>query len=179
MRRRIPVAVVSVVLVAGALLSGCGYHLVGRGSLPSTWKTIGVPTFENRSEVPELDRLVSEAVRAELQSRSKVVVVHETTGVDAVLTGAVVSVNRLQSGVTNDALASRYQISVVVSGEVREVKDSSVYWKDSLSVADQYEATSGSATTDLATLFTQDRHALERMAKTIAEKLVTAILTKF
>lgn len=168
-----------VVFVIAALISGCGYRLVGRGSLPASWKRIGVPTFQNQSPVPELDRLVSEAVRAELQSRAKVVVVHEATGVDAVLTGIILSVNRVQSGVTSDALASRYQINVVVSSEVREVKDNSVYWKDSLSVADQYEATTGSATTDIATLFTQDRHALERMAKAVAEKLVMAILQKF
>jgi outer membrane lipopolysaccharide assembly protein LptE/RlpB len=167
----------ALVVIAG-LLTGCGYKLSGRGSLPAHWKRIGVPNFQNRSAVPELDRLVSEAVRAELQSRSKVLAVQETTGVDAVLTGVILSVNRRQSGVTTDALASRYQIDVAVTGEVREVKDNSVYWKDSLSVADQYEATSSQAT-DLATLFTQDRHALERMAKTVAEKIVTAIRQKF
>ena len=168
----------ALVVVAG-LISGCGYRLVGRGSLPATWKRIGVPTFQNRSPVPELDRLVTEAVREELRARSKVMVDDATTGVDEVLTGIVLSVNRMQSGVTTDALASRYQINVVVSGELREVKDNSVYWKDEIRGADQFEATSGSATTDLATLFTQERHALPRIAKTVAENIVNAILNKF
>jgi hypothetical protein len=162
-------------------VAGCGYHLVGKGgALPATWTRIGVPTFQNRSQVPELDRLVSAAIRAELGSRAKrIVVTEETTGVDAVLTGVILSVDRVQSGVTGDALASRYLINVAVSGEMRDVKANTTYWKDTVRAGDQYEATSGSATTDIATLFTQDRNALERMAKVVAEKVVTAILQKF
>lgn len=168
---------VALVLIAG-LLTGCGYRLAGSGSLPSGWKRVGIPTFVNKSPIPELDRLVSEAIREELGKRARVLVVQDTTGVDAVLTGTIVSVDSIQQGVTADALASRYVISVVISAEMREVKDNSVYWKDpSLRVGDQYEATTGSATTDIATLFTGNRNALERIATKIAEGVVSAILT--
>src|SRR6185436_5351478 len=43
--------------------SSCGYALAGRGNtLPSSIKIIGVPQFTNRSIVPNVDLVVTDAV---------------------------------------------------------------------------------------------------------------------
>jgi len=47
---RTALVLASLLAVATLTGSGCGYTLVGRGSfLPDYIKTIGVPTFENRT----------------------------------------------------------------------------------------------------------------------------------
>src|SRR5262249_19812372 len=52
--------------------SGCGYSLAGRGSfLPSYVKTIGIPTFVNRTTVFNLETLLTQKVRAEFIGRGK------------------------------------------------------------------------------------------------------------
>ena len=53
-------------------LSGCGYSLAGRGSfLPASIKVIGVPLFTNNTNISELERRVTDKVRAEFAGRGK------------------------------------------------------------------------------------------------------------
>ena len=54
------------------LSCGCGYALAGRGSfLPDYIKTIGVPTFANRTTVFNLETQLTQKVRAEFIGRGK------------------------------------------------------------------------------------------------------------
>lgn len=170
------------IVMLAVVMSGCGYALSGKGnSLPPTIRRIGVPAFVNLSTTPELDRLFTEAVRVELQSRGKFLVVPETTGVDAVLTASIKSVTPTATGFTADTRqASRYSISVVASVEFKEVKaDKPFYESQSFRVSDEYDVTGNVAVGDLASLFAQDRNALERLAKTFAQRLVSSILESF
>ena len=49
-----------------AIEAGCGYSLAGRGSfLPGYVKTIGIPTFLNRTTVFNLETQLTQKVRAE------------------------------------------------------------------------------------------------------------------
>ena len=71
-------------LVFAALLAvtpltwGCGYSLAGRGSfLPEYIKNIGVPPFTNNTPVFDIDRRVTEHVRAQLSGRGKYKVFHD------------------------------------------------------------------------------------------------------
>ena len=82
---------------AGALYSGCGYALAGRGSfLPASIRTIGVRTFANRTAVFNLETMLTAKVRSEFIGRGKYHILPETTGVDALLTGEVTSVSAIQ-----------------------------------------------------------------------------------
>ncbi len=176
--------VILLVVAAGSLyaLAGCGYALTGKGNtLPTYIRRIGVPTFVNLSTTPELDRLFTEAVRDEFGSRGKYVVVPETTDVDAVLSGSIKSVTPVATAFTADTRqALRYSITVVASAEFKEVKVDKPFWANpSLRVSDEYDVTGSVAVGDLSSLFAQDKNALERLAKTFAQRLVTSILEAF
>ena len=82
-----------VTLAAAALaVSSCGYTLAGRGgTLPEHIRIIGIPQFVNRTTWPEIDRIVTERVSEEFRGRGRYRVLPDTTGVDAVLTGTIVS----------------------------------------------------------------------------------------
>ena len=61
-----------VLCVLCVMLGGCGYALAGRGSfLPDYIRTIGIPTFLNRTTVFNLETMLTEKVRAEFIGRGK------------------------------------------------------------------------------------------------------------
>src|SRR5262245_26301958 len=106
--RRELILCVLCVLCGGAFSSGCGYSLAGRGSfLPSYIKTIGVPTFVNRTTVFNLETLLTQKVRAEFIGRGKYQILPQNTDVDAVLTGEVTAVTIVPTSFTAQQLASR------------------------------------------------------------------------
>ena len=58
------------VLRCCVLGAGCGYALAGRGSfLPAYIRTIGIPTFTNRTTVFNLETLLTQKVRSEFIGR--------------------------------------------------------------------------------------------------------------
>jgi uncharacterized protein affecting Mg2+/Co2+ transport len=174
----------TVVCLLLALLSapGCGYSLAGRGSfLPAYIRTIGIPTFTNKSTVFNLETLLTDKVRSEFIGRGKYQVLPQSTGVDALLTGDVTAVTVLPSSFNQQTqLASRYAITMTANIQLRDVRENKVLWENpSVMFRQEYEATSGSSATDPAAFFQQDRDTLERMSTEFARTIVSAILEAF
>src|ERR1700712_2216650 len=92
---------------------GCGYALAGRGSfLPDYIKTIGVPTFANRTTVFNLETSLTQKVRAEFIGRGKYRILPDSTEVDALLVGDITSANLTPVSFAPNQLASRYALTV-------------------------------------------------------------------
>ncbi len=168
------------ILVAAMVSAGCGYALAGRGSsLPDHIRRIGVPMFSNLSDTPELERILTEAVRQELQGRGRYVIVPDSTGVDAVLTGTVRPVTLGVAALTDTRQAQRYLITVTATVEFKDLRDNKVIWSNgNVRVSDDYELPSGT-TESAAAIFTQDQQALVRLARSFARTLVSSILEAF
>src|SRR6478672_9835884 len=171
--------------VLGALCvvsaSGCGYTLAGRGSfLPAYIKTIGVPTFVNRTVVFNLETMVTQKVRSEFIGRGKYQILPEATGVDALLSGEVTAVSVQPASFSTQQLASRYAIQMVAKIERRDMRENKVLWENpSLVFRQEYDATGGRTVLDPAAFFQQDANALERMSTEFARTIVSAILEAF
>jgi hypothetical protein len=168
------------VLALAFAATACGYALVGRGNaLPDHIKRIGVPMFVNQSDTPELDRILTEAVRQELQSKRRYTVVPDETGVDAVLTGIVRPVRSDVASLTDTRQAGRYLITVSATVEFKDLRDNKVLWNNgNMRVSDDYELATGT-TEAPAAVFSQDQVALARLAKSFARALVSSILEAF
>jgi hypothetical protein len=168
-------------LGAAALTSGCGYALAGRGNtLPAHILTIGVPPFVNQSTTPEVDRVLTEAVQAEFQSKGRYRIVPESTGVDGLLAGRVLSVVLQPSSFTTQNQVARNLIIATASIEFRDVRNDRVLWANpSFQARDEYEVTTSTVANDPAALFTQDANALDRLARTFARSVVTSIFEAF
>ena len=168
--------------VLGALLfSSCGYSLAGHGSfLPVYVKTIGVPTFANRTVIFNLETMLTQKVRSEFIGRGKFQVLPEATGVDALLAGEVVAVTIQPASFTPNQLASRYAITMVAKIELRDLRENKVLWENpSVTFRQEYDATGGRAVIDPAAFFQQDTNALERLSTEFARTIVSAILEAF
>ncbi len=181
MRQRSTTAITLGLLIAALTSTGCGYSLAGRGSfLPSYIKTIGIPTFVNRTTVFNLETLLTQKVRAEFIGRGKYQVLPQSTGVDAVLNGEVTAVTIVPSSFTTQQLASRYAITMTARIELRDLRENKVLWENpSVMFRQEYEATSGRGVTDAVAFFQQDANALERMSTEFARTIVSAILEAF
>jgi hypothetical protein len=161
--------------------SACGYSLAGRGSfLPDYIRTIGVPTFGNRTTVFNLETQLTQKVRSEFIGRGRYQIVPESTNVDALLTGDVTSVTVTPASFTDQQLASRYIITMTAGVQLRDLRDNAVLWENpGLVFRQEYEAQSGQTAVDPAAFFGQDANALDRMSTDFARSIVSAILEAF
>lgn len=183
--RSAPAALVRVLLClalfAPLAVPGCGYSLAGRGSfLPAYIRTIGIPTFGNRTSVFNLETMLTQKVRSEFIGRGKYQILPENTGVDAVLNGEVTIVSVIPASFGTAQLASRYTITMTARVELRDVRANKVLWENpGVSFRQDYEATSGRGVLDPVAFFQQDANALERMSTEFARTIVSAILEAF
>lgn len=167
-------------LVLAVATAACGYALSGRANaLPAHIVRIGVPTFTNLSDTPELDRILSEAVRLEFQSKRRYTVVTDSTGVDGLLTVSLRPVGINVAAFTDTRQAQRYLITVTANIEFKDVRNNKVIWSNpSFQVSEDYELPTG-ATATPAAAFSQDQNALTRLSKNFARTLVSSILEAF
>jgi hypothetical protein len=177
-----PLAMLTALGLAALGTGACGYALAGRGSfLPPYIQTIGVPTFTNRTTVFNLETALTEKVRAEFVGRGKYRIVPDATGVDAVLTGEVLSAVPSVASFTATQLAARYTITVAARVQLRDLREDKVLWENpNLIFKQDYEAQSGTVgAPDPAAFYGQDRSALDRMSSDFARTIVSAILEAF
>jgi hypothetical protein len=177
-RRAVHVLVAVVLLLP---LSGCGYSLSGRGSfLPSWIKVIGVPLFRNNTNVFDLERRVTDKVRAELAGRGKYRVDPGEAGVDAVLSGEITSVTIGPAAVNERNQATRYVLTLTANIEFKTIRDNKVLWSNpSLQFREEYDVSSTATATDPAAFLGNDVNALERLASAFARTIVSSILEAF
>src|SRR5665213_2236517 len=172
----IPFCVLGVLLALATLSGGgCGYALAGRGSfLPAYIKTIGIPTFTNRTTVFNVETLLSQKVRSEFIGRGKYTVLPQATGVDALLVGEVTAITVQPASFTAATqLASRYVITMTASVTLRDMRENTVLWENpGLVFRQEYEATSGGTSFDPAAFFGHDANALDRLSGEFARTIV-------
>ena len=168
-------------VLCGVLSSSCGYALAGRGSfLPAYIKTIGVPTFANRTVVFNLETTLTQKVRSEFIGRGKFQILPGGDGVDALLTGEITAVSIQPASFNPQQLASRYAITMTAKIELRDIRENKVLWENpSVQFRQEYDATGGRSIIDPAAFFQQDTNALERLSTEFARTIVSAILEAF
>ncbi len=168
-------------VLCGLSNSGCGYALAGRGSfLPATIKTIGIPTFVNRTTVFNLETTLTAKVRSEFIGRGKYEIRPEGTDVDALLTGEVSSVTIAPATFSATQLASRYAITMTARVELRDARANMVLWDNSsLVFRQEYDSAGAVGVIDPAAFFGQDTQALDRISADFARTVVSAILEAF
>jgi hypothetical protein len=168
--------------LAGAVaLTGCGYSLSGRGSfLPASIRTIGVPLFTNTTSIYEIERRVTDRVRAELIGRGHYTVTPITDNVDAVLTGEITAANLTPAAFNQQQQATRLVLTLVARIELRDVKANKVLWSNpGMQYTEQYDVTTAAGPQDPNAFLRQDVNALDRLATEFARAIVSAILEAF
>ena len=107
-------------LLATALLAGCGYKLGEIRPTPMrSVRTLGVPTFKNKTFEPRVEVLLADTFIKQLQRDGTYAIVSDDTA-DAIVFGTLVKVERsaLRSVQNNVLATSEFSISLDINYEV-------------------------------------------------------------
>jgi hypothetical protein len=154
---------------------GCGYALIGQGSiLPEHVKVVVVVPFANQTSRPEIEQRVTEAVTREMSRRGKYDVVTDANTADAMLEGAISAYRTVPVQFSPDGLATRVEAIVTIQATLRDLTNEEILWnQDGLVFRQQFEVEEGEE------FFDQETLALELIARGAASALVTSILEGF
>jgi len=169
----------AVALGLALTLSGCGYALVGKGTVVDpTIKRIGVPLFKDASAKPGLDQKVTQKVIEELLKRGRFDVVPDSTGVDALIEGEILAYAPRLVGVGDQggrSQANRYEVTLTARVRYAKVGARDPIWaNDAFTFRDEYDVGG-----DPSGFFDRQDQAVDRLATSFARSLVSAMLEAF
>lgn len=157
--------------------AGCGYHVAGHAAhLPSEWKTVAVPAFQNDTTRYRIEQRFTEAVVREFITRTKYRIVPDATSADGVLQGEVLSINTTPV-LFNATTGQVATMLVTVHAKVALVDKKTqkpVYQNPDMVFRQEYQITS-----DVNSFFEQQDPALERMSRDLASHIVSNVLENF
>jgi len=168
----------TVVVLAGMSLLvavACGYHL-GSHSCESDViaKHIAIPLFQNLSQEPRLENLLTEAFRDRIQALPCVSLCSPNQA-DALLKGKILSVESNTVAVDRAFFTMEYRMRVVMAVSLVRSRDGEVLWRD----GSLQEEVSFYASSD-PLLFEDNREeALMDLSSRMSERAVDRILLGF
>lgn len=163
-------------IIAVVVLAGCGYHLTGRStSLPPGIKRIGIPTFVNKTDRPELEQRVTAYVISQFLTRGRFEIVPTEEGVDAVLRGEISVFVQSPVAINPQGRATRYEILINARTTLVQTSDDKVLWQDDHFVfRRQYDVS-----LQVGGVISEEAVALDAVCNDFAESVVTSILEGF
>ena len=153
-----------------AMLSGCGYHLLGTGGLPKGISSVAVPLFEKEVSLIVLDQRVTEAVRAELARRARVKVSADREGADAVLNGTITNFSVTPLSYGSDGRANRFRASLVARVILKDRDGKEFFKLEGYRFEESYARASGANS-----YASEENIAYDQLARDFARALVGAI----
>lgn len=173
MKRAVPPFAVLLATVLGA----CGYHVAGHSDLaPKGISTVCIPAFSNSTVRYKLTDHLPEAISRELIARTRYRIVSDCATADAVLRGSVN--NYLYFPTVFDPTTSRasaVDLRVYLTAALTErATNKTLFRRSNMEVRERYEIS-----VDPRAYFDESDAALNRVARSVAQQLVTAMLSNF
>lgn len=166
-----------VMLAAGAVFGGCGYHVAGRSdALPKSVHVIAVPALENKTTSYRIEQKLTAATVHEFLAKTPYRVVSDPASGDAVLRGKVLSLEAVpllfdtKSGRATTMLIT---VKCAITLEERE-SGKMLYHSDNFLFRNEYEIS-----TDVRSFFEEQDPALDRLAQDFATRLVAAVTENY
>jgi hypothetical protein len=160
------------------LVSGFGecYKPIKKNQLPTRIRTIAVPAFQNQALRYKIEHRFTEAVINEIVRRGRGIRVQsEREGADAVVDGVVKSFNF--SGVLLDerGRARIFEVTIVAAVTIRDqVENRVIYDNQNYVFRGEFEFAN-----DPRSFFNEEDPAVQRIARTFAESLVSTLINGF
>jgi outer membrane lipopolysaccharide assembly protein LptE/RlpB len=158
-----------------AALTGCGYHVSGHGEmLPKTIQTIAIPAFGNRTPRYKLARTLPTDIGHELLSRTKYKIVADPKQADAVLTGTVYNFAAYTTISANGRSTTVEAVVTLNLTFTNRATGEQLYNRAGAEFRERYEIS-----VDPKAYFDESGTAMERLSKSVARGVVSALLEKF
>jgi hypothetical protein len=162
---------------AALALSGCGYHVAGHSDLlPKTVQTIAIPAFGNVTTRYKITDKLPEALSREFIARTRYHIVPDQNKADAILRGTVVNYLAAAS-VFDQATGRASAVDIHVYMQVSLIERATgkvLFTRPSMEVRERYQVS-----VDAQQYFEESDAALERVSRSVAQQLVSSILSNF
>jgi TolB-like protein len=164
-------------LAAVAMGAGCGYRVGGQSDvMPKTIHTIAVEPFANATVRYRLARSLPEDITREFISRTHYVMVTDPNTADAVLTGSLANYNAYPT--VSDPVSGRAtmdQVMVTLNLKLTDRRTGkTLFERKGQEFWDRYEVA-----LDPNEYFDESGTAMQRVSKSVAASVVSAILEGF
>jgi outer membrane lipopolysaccharide assembly protein LptE/RlpB len=156
------------------LCSGCGYQLAGgKGSIPSSMRTISIPTVSNQTFEPNIEGIVTHEIREAFIRNSRLRVMDSTNDSDLALKGTIVNFELIPMSFDRERnVALEYQIKIDLEFQLEDTSDGKVLWTDPMQ-----EATAEfSVTVDTTSTRVAEDRAIREASRNLAENMVHRVL---
>lgn len=160
-----------------APLVSCGYHVAGKADLiPKRIQTIAIPEFGNVTRRYKLSEGLTSALTREFISRTRFHIVANPSEAEAILTGALVNFYSYPTTVDPaSGRASGVQVLAVLQVKLTNRSDNKVLFeRTNFEVRERYEIS-----IDPRAYFEESDVALDRLSRTVARAVVSAVLENF
>jgi outer membrane lipopolysaccharide assembly protein LptE/RlpB len=165
----------TLVIAVAAVLSGCGYALVGRANtLPSDIRNVYIKPIQNQTGHQRVDQAVTLAIGDELVKRHLFTLTATRDGADAELSGSVVGFGATPVTFDTSGRATAYELSLTASILFKRIDDDKVLWQNKNYVFRQnFPLNVSNAYVDL------ENNAIDQAAKAFAQTMVSDLLEGF
>ena len=158
-------------LLLTSYLTGCGYHIAGRGGhIPSGVKSIAIPVFENKTMEPIVEEELTPAVIKGFLKDSRIEVV-ERLQADLVLQGSIISYKESPLSFDKYQNVLEYRISVITHLKLLQQSTNSILWERDLTTNAEYMVNSDVMSTRAAKLL-----AIKEIAQNLSEEAADRVL---
>ena len=163
------------IAITGAL-SGCGYHVAGKGgSMPGGITTISIPFFQNYTKRPDVETVITTAIVDEFINTASLQVVKSGEG-EATLVGAVRSYTLTPVSFDSTDVTQEYRLSVAVDLQLVRREDESILWeRKGFTDYEDFRVTA----LDVDATKAAEREALKKMAKDMARLIKEQMVEGF
>ena len=138
-------------------------------------QSLGIPTFKNNTNQYRIEQQITAALLKEFSSRTRTPVNSKSSGVDAILTGEILSVGSIPAAFGSQGsttIGSAFLVSVQISAKLIRLKDSAVLFENgNFLFRERYTINSS-----LSDFFSEENPALERLASDFASSLASTVL---
>jgi len=169
----------SLLFLLVAVLTGCGYHLVGTSTyLPPEVQSLHVKLFENQTARADMDQRVAEALNLEWVRRGRFQLMDRPDQADIVLSGVMSRLSVIAVSFDDNGRATEYQMTlmtVVRLHDVRGEDDPILLWEDKAFS----RRTSYAVDEDAVDYFDRQRAAMDELSREYSRALVSAVLEGF
>jgi len=174
-RRRWRGAALGMVLICTCGFTEC-YKAVKQSGMPSHIRTIAVPAFQNNALRFKIESRFTESVMNEVIRRGRGLRVQsEREGADAVVDGVIKDFNFFAVLLDNRGRGRVFEVTITVAVTVRDqVENRVLYDNQNYVFRSEFEFTN-----DPRTFFNEEDPAVQRLARSFAESLVSTLVNGF
>lgn len=174
-RRRWRGAALALVLICACGFTEC-YKTVKQSGMPSHIRTISVPAFQNNALRFKIESRFTESVMNEVIRRGRGLRVQsEREGADAVVDGVIKDFNFFAVLLDNRGRGRVFEVTITVAVTVRDqVENRVLYDNQNYVFRGEFEFTN-----DPRTFFNEEDPAVQRLARSFAESLVSTLVNGF